>query len=135
MKIHAFRLKPGDDLRKGIDAYVKNSGIMAGTILTCVGNIKKAILRMPDAKVIKTFEDQNGYEIISLVGTLEFGNSHLHLAISDIQGSTIGGHLKEGTIVGVTAEIVIGEIPNMRFTREHDEETGYEELVIEGDVE
>src|SRR3989344_1736414 len=129
MKTYAFRLRQGQDLRTEIDKFAKQKNIRAGVIVTCVGNLKKAILRMANAKVVKNFE--GSFEIVSLVGTLEVGNSHLHISISDEKGDVFGGHLKVGSIVGVTAEVVIGELENLKFSRKFDDETGYEELVVD----
>ena len=83
---------------------------------------------MANAKEIKTWS--GGFEIVSLVGTVEIGNSHLHISLSNEVGNTFGGHLKEGSIVGTTAEIAIGEMEDLEFSREFDEGTGYKELVI-----
>lgn len=130
MKVHVFRLKPGQFLREEVDKYVSENKIKAGVLLTCVGNVSKAVLRMADSVTIKTFSDAGSYEIVSLVGTLESGNSHLHMSISDKDGRVFGGHLKNGTIVGVTAEIAIGEVEGIIFEREMDKITGYEELVV-----
>ncbi len=128
MKTYAFRIKPGQDLRNEIDRVVSKNNIQAGVILTGVGNLSRAILRMSDATIIKTYE--GSYEIVSLVGTLEKGNSHLHISLSDKEGSVFGGHLKAGSLVGVTAEIVIGELEGTTFKRDFDEKTGYDELVV-----
>lgn len=128
MKIHAFRLRPGQCIREEIDKYVLDNKIGAGAILTCVGNLSKAVLRMADANITKTWE--GSFEIVSVVGTVEAGNSHIHICLSGENGGTFGGHLKNGSIVGVTAEVVIGEIENLEFSREFDSESGYEELVI-----
>lgn len=128
MKIHAFRLKPGCDLKNGIDKYVVENNITSGVILTCVGNLSEATLRMADASIINKYS--GSYEIVSCVGTLEKGYSHIHLSLSDKDGKVIGGHLKSGSIVGITAEIVIGEIRNLKFQRKFDEESGYNELVV-----
>src|SRR4030042_3476166 len=95
MRTYAFRLHSGQDLRGEIDKFAKQKDIKAGVIVTCVGNLKKAILRMANAKVVKTFE--GSFEVVSLVGTLEAGNSHLHIAISDEKGNIFGGHLKAGS--------------------------------------
>jgi predicted DNA-binding protein with PD1-like motif len=130
MKIHVFRLKPGELLREGIDAFVSSKKIKAGIILTCVGNLKKATLRLADSVTIKNLNDPGSYEIVSLVGTVESGNSHLHISLSDKTGKTIGGHLKNGAVVGITAEIAIGELENVVFKRDFDSETGYNELVV-----
>lgn len=128
MKTHVFRLHPGQLLREEIEKFAREKNIQAGVIVTCVGNVSKAILRMANATVIKTWEGT--YEIVSLVGTVEATDSHLHLCISDEQGNAFGGHLKNGTIVGVTAEVVIGEIEGVQFSREFDDATGYNELKI-----
>jgi uncharacterized protein len=128
MKTYAFRILANQDLRVEIDKFVKQKNIRAGCILTIVGNLKKAVLRMAGAKIIKTYKGD--FEIVSLVGTLESGNSHLHISLSDSKGKVFGGHLKTGSIVGVTAEVVIGELTNVIFTRKFDKETGYDELVI-----
>ncbi len=129
MKTYAVRIRPGQDLRKEIDRFVSENNIQAGIILTCVGNLSKAVLRMANASIINTYEES--LEIVSLVGTMEEGNSHLHIALADKAGHVIGGHLKEGSLVGVTAELVIGALENTSFRREFDKETGYEELVVE----
>jgi len=131
MKTYAFRLRPGQDLREEIDKFVKQKNMKAGAILTCVGNLQKAVLRMASAKETKTYEGEGTFEIVSLVGTVEAGNSHLHIAISDKDGNVFGGHLKAGSVVGTTAEVVIGELEGVSFKRDLDEDTGYEELVVE----
>ncbi len=128
MKTYAFRLPPGKDLRVEIDNFVMEKHISAGIMLTCVGNLQKVVIRMANADIIKTFN--GSFEIVSLVGTLEEGNSHLHISISDENGKVIGGHLKQGSIVGVTAEVVIGELEDKKFSRKFDESTGYDELVV-----
>lgn len=42
----------------------------------------------------------------------------------------MGGHLKDGTIVDTTCEVVIYELKDYIFDRELDEVTGYDELSI-----
>lgn len=128
MKTHVFRLHPGQNFKEEIDKYVRDHKIHAGIILTCVGNLTKAVVRMANAKIIKTWE--GSFEIISLVGTVEIGNSHIHICLSDEEGKTFGGHLKDGSVVGVTVEVAIGEIGDLEFSREFDEKSGYKELVV-----
>lgn len=71
MRIHAFRLHPGQNIREEIDKYVLDNKISAGAILTCVGNLSKAVLRMADANITKTWE--GSFEIVSVVGTVKAG--------------------------------------------------------------
>ena len=73
---------------------------------------------------------QGPLEIVSLVGTLSPDGVHLHAAVSDSQGRVTGGHLKSGSLIHTTAEIVVGELVGREFRRQPNEETGYPELVI-----
>ena len=129
MKIHAFRLTKGQDLKKEILKFTQEKYIQAGCILTCVGHLSRATLRMADAKIIKNFEEE--FEIISLEGTLCQDNIHLHASLSDKDGNCVGGHIKDNCLIGITAEVVIAEFDNLKFSREYDEDTGYKELKVE----
>ncbi len=84
---------------------------------------------MAGATVTKTFEGE--FEIVSLVGTLEENDGHLHISISDKEGNVFGGHLKAGAIIRTTAEVVIAELGGLSFKRVFDQKTGYKELIIE----
>lgn len=132
MKTIVFRLKPGADLKRSIEAVVKEHSIKAGFIVTCVGGLEQATVRMagatPDVQDIRTFKDD--FEIVSLVGTISINGTHLHMSFSDREGIVHGGHLKEGTVIDPTAEIVIGINEDIQMRREPDEETGFDELVI-----
>lgn len=55
---------------------------------------------------------------------------HLHIAISEREGKTIGGHLDDGCIIYTTAEIVIGASDKFTFNRTFDQQTGYQELEV-----
>lgn len=129
MKTHAFRLQPNQDLKISIKNYVRENKIKAGVILSCVGSLNCAILRMAGGNSVKIFKGK--LEIVSLVGTLSPNGCHLHIALSDKDGKVIGGHLNEGCMIYTTAEIVIGEIENLSFSRAIDENTGFKELVIQ----
>lgn len=129
MKTHVFRLQPNQDLLVEIDAFAKRKHIQSGCILACVGNLKKATIRMSDERVTETY--RGSLEIISLNGIIVQGNSHLHIAIADKNGLVIGGHLREDSLIFMTAEIVIGELEDVTLTRKFDKGTGFEELVVE----
>ena len=129
MKAHAFRLTNGTDLRKGIEDYCHDNGIISGCIVTAVGSLYPAQMRMAKGETIRQFSDH--YEITSLTGTLSADGVHLHITLSDETGNAIGGHLTYGCVVNTTAEIVIMSLDDeYSFTREFDESTGYNELVI-----
>jgi len=68
-------------------------------------------------------------EVVSLVGTFSRDGKHLHMTVSNENGDVFGGHLISGRVF-TTLELVIGVIQNVDFTREHDNATGYNELVV-----
>ncbi len=125
---HAFRLKPGQDLKKSIDSFVKEKKITAGWINTCVGSLAEYNIRFANQE--KGYSDKGHFEIVSLVGTLSVNGSHIHLSISDSTGKTIGGHLLDGCKIYTTAEIVITESNELVFIREKDGSTPWEELQV-----
>lgn len=128
LKTYALRLRPGDDLRQQLTAFVQAHGIVAGTMLTCVGSLTVATLRLANQEGPTVYHGH--FEIVSLVGTLSTHGPHLHLSVSDSTGRTIGGHLLDGCRVYTTAEIVLGELPQLEFRREPDATFGYQELVV-----
>lgn len=132
MKTICIRLKPGSDLKNSIDDIVAKNDIKAGFIVTCVGGLKQATVRMPGATPSsQDIQTYNGnFEIVSLVGTVSIHGNHLHMSFSDKSGIVHGGHLKEETIVHPTAEIIIGAEESIEFNRILDEETGFKELNI-----
>ncbi|WP_207496933.1 PPC domain-containing DNA-binding protein [Aridibaculum aurantiacum] len=128
MKVHAIRLKPGDDLKQSISSFVKEKNIQAGWIATCVGSLTDYSIRF--ANQPQSTKGSGHFEIVSLVGTLSVNGSHIHISISDSTGQTIGGHLSDGCKIYTTAEIVIHESNELIFTREKDGSTPWEELQI-----
>lgn len=129
LRAYALRLAPGADLREQILAFVAAQHIEAGALLTCVGSLTDVRLRLANQENATHYHGH--FEIVSLVGTVsKSGGAHLHLSVSDSTGRTIGGHLLAGCRVYTTAEIVLGALPGLVFTRETDPTFGYKELVI-----
>lgn len=129
MQTHALRLHPGDDPKAALDALLKKKGWPAACVLSAVGSLTQAALRFANQDYVITLHGH--FEVVSLTGTLSPDGSHLHLAISDGGGATRGGHLKEGSVVYTTFEIVLGVLDGWHFSREVDSYTGYTELSIE----
>jgi uncharacterized protein len=125
---YAFRLKPGEDLKEGVEKQVKLHNIKAGWVATAVGSLTQYQLRF--ANQPKGVTGSGHFEIVSLVGTLGLNGSHLHLSISDSTGATIGGHLMQGCKVYTTAEIVLQATDKYQFDREKDGTTPWEELQV-----
>jgi predicted DNA-binding protein with PD1-like motif len=126
--VYAFRLKPGEDLQKGLEAMVQQNNINAGWINTCVGSLTDYKIRF--ANQPNADSGKGHFEIVSLVGTLSTNGSHIHLSISDSTGKTIGGHLMEGCKIYTTAEIVITASNRFDFNRIEDGTTPWKELQI-----
>ena len=128
--VYALRLSPNQDLKQEIVSFAKANNIQAGYIITCVGSLKKANLRLANQPEATTWEEK--FEIISLVGTIGADSGvHIHASISDETGKTIGGHLMDGNLIYTTAEIIIGEVLDVKFSRKLDSITTYNELFIE----
>src|SRR5215213_1253388 len=113
MKMHAIRITEGQDLRRAIADFVAKNNLSASAIISAVGSLKKARLRMAGAQNtddgIRDFDGP--FEIVSLMG---------------IPQST----MKEGCIVHTTVELVLASDDRLTFTREVDPATGFDELVI-----
>ena len=133
MKVVPLRLQPGDDLRQGLEAWMGEQAEQAGCVLSAVGSLSVAQLRFAGATEATVIHGE--LEILSLAGTLSADGVHLHIAVADSQGAVIGGHLCASSLVRTTAELVIGLLPEWRFTRELDPATGYAELQIKAQPE
>jgi predicted DNA-binding protein with PD1-like motif len=130
MKTIAKRLTDGQDLMIEIKKLLEEHGVEAGVILSAVGSLKQSTIRIPviDGKV--NYIHPENLEIDSLYGTVSNHGCHLHIAVSDLEGKAWGGHLKEGCIIRTTCELVIGVLEDKVFTREPDESTGFDELIV-----
>jgi uncharacterized protein len=128
MQNYTFRLTPGQDLFESIQAFVMEKQVQAGCILSGVGSLRHATLRLADRNY--NSEYAGPFEIVSITGTLSVHGSHLHISISDGDGRTIGGHFETGCRIYTTAEIVIAVFQNLIYKREFAEDSGYEELKV-----
>ena len=128
MKIYPLRLKPNQDLRQSLKNFVNQENIKAGFILSAIGSLKQAKIRFANQQSSTILIEK--FEILSLNGTIATSGVHLHIAISDKEGKTIGGHLDDECIIYTTGEIIIGTTEEFIFNRTIDEQTGYKELEI-----
>jgi predicted DNA-binding protein with PD1-like motif len=128
LAMHALRLKPGEDLLLAIQRFVDEQGIEAGWVAACAGSLTDWTLRFADRP--DGASSTGRFEIVALSGTVSKHGSHLHLAVSDRDGRTTGGHLLPGCRVYTTAEIVLGEARDLVFTRAVDGTTPWRELQI-----
>ena len=125
----ALRLSPGQDLAVELRAAVDAHALSAVGVVTCVGSLTEVTLRYANRDEPTTLRGH--FEIVSLVGTLEPGGGHLHVAVADGDGRTYAGHLLDGSAVYTTAEVVLVALDDLRFTRQPDPVTTYRELSVE----
>ena len=128
MKVIPLRLPPGADLRQALEAWMGEQQEQAGCLISAVGSLSVAQLRLAGATQATAIHGE--LEILSLSGTLSPDGIHLHIAIADSRGTVLGGHLCAGSLVRTTAELVIGLLPEWRFSRQLDPATGFAELRI-----
>jgi len=128
MRNYTFRLKPEQDLFIAIEAFVKERNIQAGCVLSGVGSLRQATLRLANREYLSEYD--GFFEIVSMTGTLSIHGSHLHISVADGDGRTIGGHFESGCKIYTTAEIVIMAFDDVVYKREFAEDSGYEELVV-----
>ena len=100
-----FKLETGRDLLISLQEMAKKEN-KAGYILSVVGNLSKARIQCPGKKQSTLIK--NTLEIISLNGTIDPKSCHLHISFSDGNCNVWAGHLKEGTIILKTADMLIG---------------------------
>ena len=128
MENYTFRLQSGQDLFDSIESFVKEKHIEAGCVLSSVGSLTRAVLRLANREF---HTEYNGYfEIVSVTGTVSIYGSHLHVSIADGDGKTIGGHLVSGCKIYTTAEMVLAVFEDVVYKREFAADSGYEELVV-----
>lgn len=128
MLVHCLRLLPGQDLLEELRSFCRDRGLGAVVVLSCVGSTGKTTLRPAGVPTPRVLEGK--FEIVSLTGTLSSTGHHLHMSVSDADCQAFGGHVLEGCIVRTTAEIALGILGGIRFTRPMDPRTGYDELCI-----
>ncbi len=132
VRMWAFRLPPGTDLKQALASLVAGNGLKAAFVATCVGSLARARLRMPSTagETAEMLALDEPMEIVSLAGTLSPEGLHLHIAVSLRDGRCVGGHLLGGCLIHTTAELVLGELTDLTFRRPQDAETGYRELTV-----
>jgi len=128
MQAFTFRLKPGQDLLDRIESIVAEKNIEAGCVLSAVGSLTHATLRLANREYYSEYDGH--FEIVSMTGTVSIYGSHLHISVSDENGKTIGGHLVPGCKIYTTAEMVLGIFDDVVYKREYADDSGYDELAI-----
>lgn len=129
IKVMTLRLSPGQDVKKELERFISEKSISAASILSAVGSLTDSQIRYANKK--DSTKLNGPLEVVSLSGTAGIAGSHFHIAVSDGDGKTLGGHLMDGNLVYTTLEIVIGVYPELDFKRSLDPKSGYKELDVQ----
>lgn len=127
-RFYALRLLPQQDPLDALRDFIRQQGLRAAWISGCVGSLSEVALRYAGCEGTTLLSGK--FEVVSLIGTLETGGEHLHLAVADEYGHMTGGHMMEGCTVRTTLELVIGELNNVVFSRQPCALSGYDELNV-----
>ena len=126
---HVLRLSPGEDPKVALQNFVEQKEIKAASIVSAVGSLSHTVIRYANQKQEVKLEGFR--EVVTLSGTIgKSSGPHLHIAVSDDKGATIGGHLGQGSKVYTTLEVVLLAYPQLEFDRIIDPKTTFKELNI-----
>lgn len=132
MRTLPVRLRPRQDLRSALEALALAQQLGAGFVLQGIGSLSVARIRFAGRN--DATELRGDLEILTLAGSLSRDGAHLHITLADAEGRVTGGHVAPGCIVRTTAEILVASLPDHDFSREPDQDSGWDELVIRASV-
>lgn len=127
-QFYSLRLQPEAELIEQLRQFIQVNHIKAGWIASVVGSLSSVSLRYAGCEWTSLIEGK--FEVIALGGTLDSQFEHLHMSVADETGRVIAGHVMSGNIVRTTLELIIGELCDVEFSRQHCVLSGYDELVI-----
>jgi len=126
-RIFFSRIFEDEDLVEAIKKRVEKSGVRAGLVIV-IGSLKTVVLGYYREGEYKYIRLDGPLEIASCSGNIavdERGETiiHAHIVVTNEKGEAFGGHLMQGSIVGVTAELIIIEGVGLNLQRTFDEKT------------
>ncbi|GHV50624.1 hypothetical protein FACS1894168_1990 [Deltaproteobacteria bacterium] len=138
-RIVAFKLKPGVDFCKSLNEACKAHNVRNGCILTAIGSLNGAELKVPMARPELKYGFGYGPDPIRVQGPLALVSMsgfichaddgtiepHLHVTLADSRGRVHAGHLcLDNVKVLLTVECVVGEFGSIDMRMVTDEERG-----------
>jgi hypothetical protein len=122
-----FRIPEDEDLAIAIKKRAEESGVKAGVFLL-IGALKNVTLGCYRKGSYEQIKFAGSLEIASCSGNIAVDEKdnvviHAHIVVSNEKGQAFGGHLMEGSRVGVTAELMIVEGLGLHLVRSLDEKT------------
>jgi predicted DNA-binding protein with PD1-like motif len=119
------RISENDDLIAAVKTRAKEKGVNAGFFML-IGSLKNAVVGYYRDRKYERIKLDGPLEIVSCMGNVAVDESneviiHSHLVVSNEKGEAFGGHLMEGSYVGVTAELIMVEATDVELKRVFDE--------------
>jgi len=127
LRIYALIFDTGDEAMAGMIEFAK-AETLNGARITAIGAFSEATLAYFDweSKTYKDIPVKEQVEVLSFLGDIAVKDgepkAHVHAVLGRWNGSTLGGHLRAGT-VRPTLEVIIDEQPE-HLRKVPDEETG-----------
>lgn len=121
------RIFEGEDLAEAVRRRVEESGVKAG-IFNLIGSLRKVVIGYYLEGEYHSIEFDGPLEIASCMGNISISDEgeiiiHPHIVVANSEGEAFGGHLMDGSLVSVTAELVIVEACGVNLDRVFDEKT------------
>jgi len=115
-----IRLDRGDLMLETILDTIKKHDIQDGAVLSAVGSFQectyhgvKSLAEKPEQHFTTRKE---AMEILNINGIIAGGEPHLHMTLSNLNGS-FGGHLEKGCKVLYRAEVTIAKFAGTKLAR------------------
>ena len=121
------RLLENQDVVESIKQSAESEDVKTG-VFVLIGSLKHAVLGFFKDGAYKLDNVVGPLEVASCMGNISSDENgdvavHAHAVVSNEKGDTFGGHLMEGSLVGVTVELVIIEVAGIELHRTFDEKT------------
>jgi len=127
------RLAPGTDLIEGLEEALKKEGVLAGSVVSCIGSLREAAFHIAvpaensiGASYSPPIKVGGPLELLSGQGTIGLGEGggvfvHIHGVFSNGKGVIRGGHLVRGeNPVLITCEIAVACLDGVQIERRYD---------------
>ena len=127
-RVFMGRLPKGEDLLKSIEKVARDNDIKVGSV-NVIGAVEKAVVSYYDQEErrYKSKPFERPLEITACMGNISLKDgdvkAHIHLVLGDRDGTTVSGHLEEGTVI-FASEIVMQELIGPELHRKQDNATG-----------
>lgn len=119
------RILENEDLIVAVRMRAKENRVNAG-FFVLIGSLKNAVVGYYKDGKYEQIRLNGPLEIVSCMGNVAVDENreviiHSHMVVSNEKGEAFGGHLMDGSYVGVTAELIMVEATDVELQRVFDE--------------